>query len=186
MISWNGPKLVRKQKWIFWIFENKWFFFRYPTLDTFILEIFLMIRSFNVWYCLNCQVVFWIVTFFLNTIIFIWLGKEGINFTQLLSILSQILPIAKVIFYTFEHINHILGVKINIYQFICKYFYYKMYQNVVFPILLILSINQGDKTEKNIKTSPSLPSQPSLPITIVRSREYDLLNTSCSNLPWQT
>ena len=43
---------------------------------------------------------------------------------------------------------------------------------------LILSINQGDKTEKNIKTTPSPPSLPPSPsITIVRSREYDLLNT---------
>ena len=102
------------------------------------------------------QVVFWIVTYSLNTIIFIWLGRR---LTQLLSILSQILPIAKVIFYTFEHINHILGVKINIYQFIQTFvniLYYKMCWNVVFPVVLILSINQGDKTEKNIKTSPSL------------------------------
>ena len=40
---------------------------------------------------------------------------------------------------------------------------------------LILSINQGDKTEKKHKDHPL----PSLlpPITIVRSREYDLLNT---------
>ena len=43
---------------------------------------------------------------------------------------------------------------------------------------LILSINQGDKTEKNIKTTPSPPLPSRLPpITIVRSREYDLLNT---------
>ena len=97
--------------------------------------------------------------FYLNTIIFIWVGKEGINFTQLLSILSQILPIAKVIFSTFEHINHILGVKINIYQFIqifVNILYHELCKNVLFPMVLILSINQGDKTEKNIKTSPSL------------------------------
>lgn len=64
------------------------------------------------------QMIFWIVTFLHKYHIFIWVGKEGINFTQLLSILSQILPIAKVIFSTFEHINHILGVKINIYQYL--------------------------------------------------------------------
>ena len=99
--------------------------------------------------------------FYLNTIIFILLGKEGINFTQLLSILTQILPIAKVIFYTFEHINHILGVKINIYQFIqifVNILYHELCKNVLFPMVLILSINQGDKTEKKHKDHP-LPSQ---------------------------
>ena len=52
----------------------------------------------------------------LNTIIFIPVGSQGMNFTQLLSILWQIQPIAKLIFYTSAHIHHVLGVKININQ----------------------------------------------------------------------
>ena len=133
------------------------------------------------------QMIFWIVTFLPKYHYFYlsWQGRHKF-YPIIVNFVTNSTNCKSNFFHLWTHQsyprceNKHLSIFVNIFIL-----YYELCKNVLFPMALILSINQGDKTEKNIKTTPS-PPFPSLPPHNHCEKQGIWSAKYPSNLPWQS